>query len=83
MKVGEKRNSMSQTTLLEYLVGWVLDRGHTRGRKKQFLNSVALHWKVKTLFGLVLTHRQVKKFNLFASLEDVKKMEISFHGGWN
>jgi len=38
VKVGEERKLLSHLKLLEYLCGWVLDLGHTRGRKRQFMN---------------------------------------------
>lgn len=74
VKVGEERNSLSDSIFFKGLGGWVPYPGHTRGIKKQFLNLVALHWQMKILLGLVLRYKQVEKYNLFASLEDIKRM---------
>jgi len=59
---------------MEDMSKWVLDPGNTRGRHKKYLNSTTLHWKMKTLLGLVLRDKQVKKYNIYASIEDVKRM---------
>lgn len=45
---------MFDSELLEDFSRYVLDLGHTRGRKKQCPKSVAVHWKMNTFFALVL-----------------------------
>lgn len=51
---------------------WVPNLGHTRCRKKQYLNYVALQWQMKTLLDLVLKDEQVERYNVFATMEDIK-----------
>ena len=53
---------------------WVPDLGHTKGRNKKYLNFVALHWQVKALLGFILKYKQVERHNVFATLEDIKRM---------
>lgn len=56
---------------------WLLDLGHTRDMKKQFLSSITQHWQMKNLLGLILKDKQVEKYNVFSSLEDIKGMLIN------
>jgi len=53
---------------------WDLDPGHTRGRKKQKMNSVDLHWKMKNLLVLVIKDKKLEWYNVFATLEDIKRI---------
>jgi len=54
IKFGEEIHSMFDSELLEDLVGCVPDPGHARGRKKQYLHLMKLHWQMKTLVGLAM-----------------------------
>jgi len=60
LNVGEERNSLSDSKLLEDFGRCVLDSRHTRGRNNQFLNLVALHCKMKTLLSLVLRGKKLR-----------------------
>lgn len=64
--------------LLEDFSRYVLDLAHTRGRKKQYPKSVALHWKMNIFLALVLSDKQVEKYKMFSSMEDVKRMLRTF-----
>lgn len=52
---------------------------HSRGRNKEYVNLMTLHWKMKTYLGLVLRDKQVEKYNIFTYLEDVKRMLRNLH----
>lgn len=52
----------------------VPEPGNTSGRGNQNLKLVAQHQKMKMILGLVLRDKQVKKYNIYASNEDLKMM---------
>lgn len=74
IKVGDERQSLSDSELLEDMLVWVWDPMHTKERRKKYLNLVVLHQKMKVLLGLVLRDKKVEKYNIFASLENMKRM---------
>ena len=73
-QVGIERQSHSNSEIIEDMSVLVHDPGHTRGRKKQYLNSEILHWQMKALLGLVLKDKQVQRYIVFTSLEDIERM---------
>lgn len=59
---------------LRYWKRYPANPGHTRGWRKHYLSSIALHWQMKTLLGIVLKDKQMERYIVFASLEDIKRM---------
>jgi len=59
---------------MEDMSVWTLDPSHTMGGKKKSLNLMFFLWNVNTLFVMVFKDREVERYNLFSSLEDIKRM---------
>jgi len=62
----------SYSDIIEDVSHWVPDPGHARGRRKQNLNSITLHWQLKTLIGGVLKERQEEQYDIFYALNYIK-----------
>lgn len=78
------RHSVSE--IQTHLIWFGADRGNGvmdywpcphEGLKKQHFHALSMYWKMKTLLATVCTERQVDRYNVFASLEDVKWEQIN------
>lgn len=70
--VTKDKHFMSNLDLLEEFGKLIYYVGHTRTRRKKYLQALFLYWKMKALMGRIPMEWKFDQYHIFVNVVDVK-----------